>query len=76
MNTSELAKSKGAEVFDTALPQGWVDDFYKKMNIWPAACGMYVWCYDEARYFGKALPLTEEAEKLLVEFAPINESGW
>ena len=56
------------KVFDWALPQDWVDDFYQKMGVYPAACGMFVWSYDEAKTWGKAFPLTDEAERLLNEY--------
>lgn len=65
----QLAQEKGVKVYDTALPQDWVDDFYKKMGVYPAACGMFVWTYDKpTSMFGSAFPLTEEAEKLLREY--------
>jgi hypothetical protein len=55
--------------WDWALPQEWVDDFYKKTGTYPA--GMFVWSYHKAGVFGKPFPLNEEAENLLEKY---NES--
>lgn len=62
----EIAKSFGVRVYDTALPQDWVDDFHRKIGIYPAGNGMFVWSYDINRIFGAPFPLTDEANRLLM----------
>lgn len=52
--------------FDWALPQGWVDDFYKVTGVYPA--GSFVWSYANASIFGNPFPLDEEADKLLEQY--------
>lgn len=62
----EAAEALGLKVYDTALPQDWVNDFYEKTAVWPA--GMFVWCYDEAKTWGEPYPLSMDALKLLLKY--------
>lgn len=61
------AETMGLKVFDTALPLGWYEDVHKETGKWPQELG-FVWCYDDARVWGKPVPLTVEAEELLTSY--------
>lgn len=60
MNVNDAAKALGLVVYDTALPQEWVDMIKKETGIYPA--GHFVWSYDMSKVWG--------------EPAPIDEIGW
>jgi len=62
----EAAKLHGLRVYDTALPQPWVDDVYDRTGVYPV--GKVVWCYDEAKTFGAAFPLTREGAAMLARY--------
>lgn len=73
----QAAKALGLETYDTALPQDWVDAFSRNPAVKEAAqrlgvsdypLGQFVWCYDVARTFGEATPLTPAATKLLAVY--------
>jgi hypothetical protein len=64
----EAAKRLGLRSYDTALPQEWVDDFKAKTGVYPAASGLFVWCYDGAGIFGRPVALSERAEVLLAQY--------
>lgn len=61
-------------VYDTALPQDWVDDVNRVTGTYPV--GMFVWCYGERRQPGETWqrqaqhphPLTDEAVLLLMRY--------
>ena len=73
MSKDEAAKLLGLKVYDTALPQQWLDDvcvklaftpsgrFSKpKLNIYDTIVSGVVWCYDNS-LFGFPYALTEQA---------------
>jgi len=66
MTVKEAAEALELEVYDTALPQDWVDDFHKVTGVYPV--GLFVWCYDNAKTFGEPYPLTMAAFKLLLQY--------
>jgi hypothetical protein len=59
-----LAKAKGLQVYDTALPLGWYNDVYVRTGLWPQNYG-FVWCYDKFKVWGAPTPLTPQAKVLL-----------
>jgi hypothetical protein len=71
----EAAQAAGLKVYDTALPQDWLDDVVNRLAPFgpqPARTQIYetirigtVWCYDTARVFGAPVALTDEANRLL-----------
>lgn len=75
-NIRELAEALGLKVFDTALPQDWVDRVYEHTaqimgttkGIWPHG---FVWSYDNSPMFGEPYPVTEGA-KMYARFLLIN----
>lgn len=74
MNKGDLIDADeylAANTFDTALPQEWVDDVYAKTGVYPAP--IFVWVYDQqARYWGRPYPLTDEARALLARYEEVN----
>jgi hypothetical protein len=69
----EAAEMLGLKVYDTALPQNWVDDFYKVTGVWPA--GLFVWSYDEAKTWGEPYPLTMATFKLFLQYEKAKKNG-
>ena len=59
------------DTFDTALPQGWVDELRAFVRTLPTGdtwdpFGQYVWLYDkESPIFGRPFPLTPDADSAL-----------
>jgi hypothetical protein len=70
IDVDELAKEAGLKVYDTALPNDWVDDVHRDTGFWPQRYG-FVWCYDNARIGGLPYPLTDAA-KILLAFYEVN----
>jgi hypothetical protein len=68
MTVGEAAQAIGLKVWDTALPQDWVDDVVRVTGIYPTAPHAFVWCYDAAKSFGSPFPLTPEAALLLIRY--------
>lgn len=67
-NVDSLAREHGVRVYDTALPQGWVDEVKDATGIYPPSVG-FVWTYDPPLTFGgQAWPLTSEALDCLYAF--------
>lgn len=56
----ELAEMLGLEVYDVALPQGYVNEFFDKTGVHIHQHA--VWCYDEVRIWGEAVAVTREGE--------------
>lgn len=67
-SVDNMAQAKGLSYhdYDTALPQEWVDNFYRVTGIYPV--GMFVWSYKNASIFGEPYPLTDEAKNLLESY--------
>lgn len=79
MTKDEAAKAKNLKVYDTALPQQWVDDAVLKLLLTASVrCGRIprasvydrlvcgtVWSYDDCKIFGEPVALTDEAKELL-----------
>jgi hypothetical protein len=57
------ARALGMKVFDTSLPQNFVDKCIKWTGIDP--CPMCVTCYDESKTFGKVVGITREGIQLM-----------
>lgn len=57
MNIDDRAKELGLKNYDTALPQEWLDGIIRETKISPY--GHFVWCYDQSRIFGEAIPLDD-----------------
>lgn len=70
MTVGEAAKALGLKVYDTALPQEWVDDVFWVTGVYPA--GMFVWSYDRGRVLGEPVALTPEATELLETYRKPN----
>ena len=51
--------------FDTALPQGWVDELLLRQGFDPVPC--VVWLYRKGDALGCPAPLTYEAREKLLE---------
>lgn len=62
LNVGQAARSRGIKVFDTALPQGWVDAMREKhdMNV----VGRFVWSYDEGGLGGLPRSICEEGDRI------------
>jgi hypothetical protein len=74
MDMRELGEARGLIVFDTAIPQSWVDvmlELTKNMAGKPIYPYGFVWCYDKSPIFGEPIPLTEYAE-LYAQFVNVN----
>lgn len=59
----DLAREYGLKAFDTALPQGWLDDVTEKTGF--DIRGHVVWSYDESTVFGAPFALTREGRVAL-----------
>jgi hypothetical protein len=77
----KAAQLLGLKVFDTALPQVWLDESCLTLRVHASKddeipanlydtflCGM-VWCYDVAKIMGEPVALTETAYRLLTKLA-------
>jgi hypothetical protein len=51
------------KVFDTALPQMWVNEMRRRWGI--DVRGRFVWTYDDARTFGAPGPINAEGDALM-----------
>lgn len=52
--------------YDTAIPQQWANELAKRSGaLMGDIVRQMVWAYDDAHIFGRPLPLTEEAFKIL-----------
>jgi hypothetical protein len=65
MTVGELAALHPIKIYDTALPQPWVDAVKARTGEYPRA---FVWCYDQNRTFGAPYPLTAAARALLARY--------
>lgn len=65
-NTRIMGQKAGLTSFDTAIPQGWVDDVREKTGK-PFPFG-FVWDYSDGSIYGKPFPLTKDAYALLEEY--------
>ena len=74
----EAAKLLGLKVYDTALPQSWLDETCLQIHakfvadhqevppyIYRTIQSGAVWCYDEGSIFGYPVALTDKAHALL-----------
>lgn len=80
MNDMRLAGMElGLKVFDTALPQQWVDSMIEQRQLmkregllnpdadeWPWG---FVWCYDYSSIFGEPVPVTANARQYAKEMS-------
>lgn len=77
LTKDEAAQKLGLAVYDTALPQNWLDDavdtlsglpgkFNERSRIYDTILSGVVWCYDQSM-FGSPRPLTIAAMSLLTE---------
>ena len=63
----DLAERAGLIVYDTALPQRWVDSILENSEkIIGTRCYPwgFVWGYDDSSIFGEPIPLTSQARML------------
>jgi len=74
MTITEVAEALGLKSYDTALPQNWVDDFFKETGLYPV--GNFVWSYDVYGTFGNAVPLNETAVIELIKYENKKSMGW
>ena len=63
----ERAEELGIKIFDTAMPQPWVDEMTRK-GFDPR--GVVVWSYDGTNHFGGPAALTTEAADALQRLHP------
>jgi hypothetical protein len=90
VSKDEAARILGLKVYDTALPQGWLDDILLKLAASPSGrlgilpkdiCDIVVsgtvWCYDGGMLWGFPYALTERAYDWLnrVESFQSNQSS-
>ena len=54
----DATKILGLKVYDTALPQDWVD--VQQRNWHDSPVGKVVWCYDRMKTLGEPIALTPE----------------
>lgn len=65
-NLADLAVARRSlGTFDSAIPQGWVDDVREKLGVYPTCI---VWSYPSASVFGLPFPLTAEARDLITKY--------
>lgn len=60
MTVREAAEARGIETFDSALPQGWVDEIRERFGL--DVRGHFVWSYDYGG--GCAAPITEGGDDI------------
>ena len=65
----QAATERGYVVYDTALPQTWVDQIKSRTGIY--VIGHFVWCYDVGSVFGWPAPVTHTGAGILKD---LNES--
>ena len=66
MTKDEAAKQLGLEVYDTALPQHWLDGMSNSGCMkYDKALSSFVLCYDGKTFTGFPRPLTKEAVSAL-----------
>jgi flavodoxin len=62
MTTAEAAVVRGYKVYDTALPQGWVDMIRNLTDL--DVRGHFVWSYDICEIGGFPAPVTEKGDDM------------
>lgn len=60
LDVDERARALGVKVYDTALPQDWVDKFTAGTDWNPV--GHIVWSYDLAPFFGEPIAVDAEGQ--------------
>jgi|WetSurMetagenome_2_1015567.scaffolds.fasta_scaffold24150_9 hypothetical protein len=73
MTVDQAAKALGLKVYDTALPQDWVNDMWERVGY--KTFGKFVWCYDDAKSWGEPVALCPEAAAALEDYESITERG-
>lgn len=75
-DVEDAAERLGIRSFDTALPQGWVDEVRRRTGF--SMPGSAVWSYDNPGAFGKPAMLTLQAEEALSAYLASlkKERGW
>lgn len=72
MTIYEAAEARGIEVFDSALPQNFVDAVQKQTGQSPV--GHFVWSYDRIdglrNLFGIPAPITREGDEIMEKMKP------
>lgn len=68
VTVGQLAQAVGLRTFDTALPQDWVDDVKRVTGEYAPYAGI-VWCYDEARTWGRPVAMTIRGRLILERYA-------
>ncbi len=65
-NLFKVCEAMGIKVYDTSLPQNFVDEVREEtgQNIY----GLVVWSYDKYRTFGGPVPVCEEGYRILSEW--------
>lgn len=64
LTAGEAAEQLQLKVYDTALPQTWVDQVKQLTGWYPAGDGI-VWCYDRSTNLGEPVALTTSAQQKL-----------
>lgn len=69
LSLDSRAKALGLNIYDTSLPQSWVDELHNRLEglhhqNWNPY-GQFVWCYDNASIFGYPVALTSLAALIL-----------
>lgn len=60
ISKDEIAKNQGIKIFDTAVPQQWLNDIHNIFEI-QNIVSHFVWSYDIDRTFGRPHPLSPKA---------------
>jgi len=73
ISVAKLADAMNLKVYDTALPQDWVDEVIKLVGDSPV--GQCVWYYGNESYrtFGIPVAITELGRRILVQYADAKE---
>jgi hypothetical protein len=83
---NEAADAAGLKVYDTAIPQSWLEcvsqdpggsDRDARMHIYDIVRSGTVWCYDGPhRVFGAPYPLTDEARRAIAQYDALHGSHY
>lgn len=81
VNKDRAAQLLGLEVYDTALPQEWLDQFVyilrKKQPVdYHLVLSSFVWCYDNGSFMGYPYPLTVQAFAFLKLYDQLTGSSY
>ena len=66
MNLREAAEAMGLYVYDTSMPQSWVDEVRERFgHRFDNPYGHVVWCYDHARTWGEPVGIDDTGKAIV-----------